>query len=169
MRTIEGYSDIARSKLNSVLSGDKTVSLTIEVETVGEDNLMEALNLASAFLANEEDRVSITGDTSESIGLPTKTLQNIATTSERFKSISNVISWVAEQKEVKKTYLRTILLPFDYFPGVLVDEINEISLQLFNELSLTEFNDTISVNQEMLVKCLPSLQGIHSFSEVHDI
>ncbi len=155
MRTIENYSEIVRSKINVASSGDKSISLTIEVEPEGQDELMEALSLASVFMKNEMNREGTAGT-------------SITDTSNHFKSLSDVVDWIAKQEEVQKSDLRTMLLPLDYFPGAFIDKINEISLELFDEIALEELNDTVNVNQEILTKSLSNLHSIQLFSEIHN-
>ena len=91
--------------------------------------------------------------------------------SEKIKlsSLREVVIWLADQEQVQSSELKRILLPFDYFPGVLIDEINEKSLELFEETALDDDNGLIIVYQEILIKMLPDLDAIESISDVLDL
>jgi len=87
----------------------------------------------------------------------------------KLNSLRKVVVWLANQEQVLSAELKEILLPFDYFPSVLIDEINGLSLELFDELAIEEDNNVIIVHQEVLARILPNLSAIESFANMLDL
>lgn len=88
---------------------------------------------------------------------------------ENLNTLRKVVIWLANQAQVQSSELKKILLAFDYFPGVLIDEINEKSLELFDETAMEDDNGLIIVYQEILTKILPDLDSIESIADILDL
>lgn len=93
----------------------------------------------------------------------------MSTETEIQKSLREIITWLTGQRHIQYLDLKKILLPFGYFPSVLIAELNEKSIELFDENVLDDEQNQIVVHQVFLSKLLPKLNDIDSLSDILDI
>ena len=88
---------------------------------------------------------------------------------EKPNSLREIIAWLATEKHIQYLDLKRILLPFDYFPNVLIDDLNEKSIALFDEYVLEDKQGLIVVHQELLSELLTHLDEVDSLSSILDM
>lgn len=88
---------------------------------------------------------------------------------KNLNSIREVINWLSSVQYVQHSELKKLLLPFDYFPGVLIDALNEKAISLFGEIVVEDVGDQYNISQEMLSELLSSIDEIDSLSKFLDL
>ena len=88
---------------------------------------------------------------------------------KNLNSIREVINWLSSVQYVQHSELKKLLLPFDYFPSVLIDALNEKALSLFGEIVVEDVGDQYIISQEMLSELLSSIDEIDSLSNFLDL
>lgn len=88
---------------------------------------------------------------------------------KNFNSIREVINWLSSVQYVQHSELKKLLLPFDYFPGVLIDVLNEKAISLFGEIVVEDEGSRYVIRQEMLSELLSSIDEIDSPSSILDL
>lgn len=88
---------------------------------------------------------------------------------KNLNSIREVINWLSSVQYVQHSKLKKLLLPFDYFPGVLIDALNEKALSLFGEIVVEDVGDQYIISQKMLSELLSNIDEIDSLSDFLDL
>lgn len=88
---------------------------------------------------------------------------------KNLNSIREVINWLSSVQYVQHSELKKLLLPFDYFPSVLIDALNEKALSLFGEIVVEDVGDQYNISQEMLSELLSNIDEIDSLSNFLDL
>ncbi len=84
-------------------------------------------------------------------------------------SLRGIITWLSGERDVQYIKLKKLLLPFDYFPSVLIDQLNDKSMTLFDELVFDDDGAQYLINQEVLFELLSHVDEIDSLSSILDL